>query len=183
MKSIIRLIAVLLAVIATGCAEQMTHSEPVIAAPPPARSDFDDLLEFGANMAAMPTANRVEVCRSLQKRGKDTLDQRVPLQLMIGRLVSDACGDIGKILDSVGKLTLNDPQLQKLVAIDSEALRQIDTGSRKRSSAERKSKKAKGAAEAKEESPASKDEAQLLREKLEAIRSMEKQLDETSAPR
>ena len=155
---------------------------------PYTQSDFDELLTFGANMAKIPPASRAETCRTLLKRQKNSPGTGVQLHLMIGRLLSDTCGDIPKILDGIRSIppgTMPDNRMQKLVAIDTEALQQLQTLSKKISSLERKQKtvqsvlESKDATGTKETTGSKKNETRLLREKLEAIRSMEKHLDES----
>ena len=70
--------------------------------------------------------------------------------------------------------------MQKLVAIDTEILKRLQNVSRKPVSQERKPKKVQSVPESKETKGSNKNETRLLREKLEAIRSMEKHLDESS---
>jgi hypothetical protein len=152
------------------------------------QSGSDELLEFGANMANMSASSRAEVCRTLLKRQKDSRDPNIQLRLMVGRLLSDACGAIPKILDGVAAIStrqLSDERLHKLVSINTEALKRMNSMSRKLDSMESKQNKVQTVLEAKESKESKdskgikKDENQLLREKLEAIRSMEKQMDES----
>jgi hypothetical protein len=150
---------------------------------PYAQSDFDELLGFGANMANMPASSRAELCRSLLKRQKGPQDVGIQLHLMVGRLLSDACGAIPKILDGVGSISsryLSDERLKRFVSINTEALKRMNTVARKLGSLESKQKKVETVLESKDSKGSKKDESRLLREKLEAIRSMEKQLDESS---
>jgi len=167
-----------------GCAEFNTgtvgNSAPY--QDPYRQSDFDELLAFGDNMAKTPPSSREKVCRSLLKRQKDSPDTGVALHLMVGRLLSDACGEIPKILNAVDSIPpekLPDDQMQKLVAINTEALKRLSAVSKKVSSLERKQKSVQSVVESKNTKGSKKDENSLLREKLEAIRSMEKHLDES----
>ena len=149
---------------------------------PYTQSDFDELLTFGANMAKIPPASRAEVCRTLLKRQKNPLGAGVQLHLMVGRLLSDTCGNIPRILDGVDSIppgSLPDERMQKLVAIDTEALKRLQSVSKKISSLERKQKTVQSVLESKDANVSKKNETRLLREKLEAIRSMEKHLDES----
>ncbi len=101
---------------------------------------------------------------------------------MVGRLLSDACGDIPKILNGVDSIppgSLSDERMQKLVAIHTEALKRLQNVSRKLGSLERKQKTSNLYWNRKIPDGSKKDETRLLREKLEAIRSMEKHLDES----
>jgi hypothetical protein len=142
-------------------------------------SDFDELLGFGANMAQISPTSRTEVCQTLVKSKNG--GPGVQLHLLLGRLHSDSCGDINKILDSVRAIHITDERMQKLVTIHTEALKRLNNQSRKLGSFERKQKTVQSVLESKDPpvSGSKKDENRLLREKLEAIRAMEKQLDES----
>ena len=167
-----------------GCAEFTTgwtgdseHTDD-----PYSQSDFDELLAFGAIMANIPSSSRVKVCRILLKRQKDSPGAGIHLHLMVGRLLSDACGEIPKILegvDSIPRGSLSDERMQKLVAIDTETLKRLQKVSRKPCSVEPKQKTVQSVPESKDTKGSEKNETRLLREKLEAIRSMEKHLDES----
>lgn len=148
------------------------------------QSDFDELLGFGANMAQIPPSSRAEVCGILMKRQKKSSapEAGIQLHLLVGRLFSDACGDIPGILNGVGSIPasrLSDERMRRLVAIHTEALKRLNSQSRKLGYLERKHKTVQNVLESKDASGSKKDENRLLREKLEAIRSMEKHLDET----
>ena len=168
----------------TGCAEfnsgwnenSNRYNDPY------AQSDFDELLAFGANMSKISAASRADACRILLKRQKDAPGAGVQLHLVVGRLLSDACGDIPKILNGVNAIppgSLSDERMQKLVAIHTEALKRLQNVSKKIGALEHKQKSVQSVPESKDANGSKKNEARLLREKLEAIRSMEKHLDET----
>jgi len=165
----------------TGCAQLYSgysdrYNDPY------AQSDFDELLAFGANMSKIPASSRADVCHTLLKRQKNPPGAGVHLHLMVGRLLSDACGDIPKILNGVNSIppgSLTDERMQRFVAIHTEALKRLQNVSRKLGSLERKQKTVQSVLESKDTDGSKKNEAQLLREKLEAIRSMEKHLDES----
>jgi len=149
--------------------------------------DVDELLSFGANMANVQAASRAELCKSLLMRQKNSEDAGIRLHLMVGRLLSDDCGSISSILDGIRAIPtdyLSDTRLQRLVSIHTEALKRMDRGGQgKRTTIQRNSRKTKPltkSKDSKETKPINQDENRLLREKLEAIRSMEKQLDESS---
>ncbi|MDD5410701.1 MAG: hypothetical protein PHF31_04690 [Methylobacter sp.] len=149
---------------------------------PYAQSDFDELLAFGANMSKISPSSRADVCRTLLKRQKNPPGAGIHLHLMVGRLLSDACGDIPKILNGVNSIppeSLPDERMQRLVAIHTEALKRLQNVSRKLGSLEHKQKTVQSVLESKDTDGSNKNETRLLREKLEAIRSMEKHLDET----
>jgi hypothetical protein len=168
-----------------GCAQFTTGWEGNSGAydEPYAQSDFDELLGFGANMAKTPPASRAETCRILLKRQQETPRAGFQLHLMVGRLLSDTCGDIPNILDGVSSIpaeNLSDERLQKLISLHTEALKRMGSVPKKSCSQGRKQKSVQTVPETKESAGAKKDENRLLREKLEAIRSMEKHLDENS---
>lgn len=151
---------------------------------PYAQSDFDNLLGFGANMAQIPSSSRTKICKTLLKGQKDSTGTGIRLHLMVGRLLSDACGDISTILkgiDSIPPGNLTDERLQRFVAINKEALKRMYIQSRKSGGTGRKQKTAQPVPYSKNTDGSKKDETRLLREKLEAIRSMEKQLDESGS--
>jgi len=168
----------------TGCADFMSgwEGQPDRYYASYAQSDFDELLGFGAHMAKMPPSSRAEGCRSLLKRQKNSPGTAIKLHLMVGRLLSDACGDISNILDGVDSIpsgSLPDERMQKFVAIHTEALKRLQNMSRKLGSLEHKQKTVQSVLESKDATGSKKNENRLLREKLEAIRSMEKHLDES----
>ena len=66
-----------------------------------AKSDADELLSFGASLANKPAPARAEVCRNLRSRQKEAPGPGVLLHLMMGRTLSDSCGETLKILDSL----------------------------------------------------------------------------------
>lgn len=151
---------------------------------PYSRSDVDELLGFGATMARIPPSSRAETCRILLKRQKDSTHPLagIQLHLMVGRLLSDSCGDIPRILNGVAAIPpgqMTDDLTRKLVDLHTEALKRLNGSARRYGSAERRHKPAAGEREPNETSGATKDENRLLREKLEAIRSMEKQMDQS----
>jgi hypothetical protein len=168
-----------------GCAEFNAgwngHSAPSYN-DPYAQSDFDELLAFGANMSKISSSARTDICRILLKRQKNPPGPGIHLHLLVGRLFSDSCGDIPKILSEVGTLppgSLYDERMQRLVSIHTEALKRLQSASRKAGTLERKQKPAQSVVDSKDTNGSKKDETRLLREKLDAIRSMEKQLDES----
>ena len=176
----------------TGCAEFTAgwngdsgrYNDPYV------QSDFDELLAFGANMANTPPSSRTKVCRTLLKRQRNSPGTGVQLHLLVGRLLSDSCGEISEILDSVAAITpgsLRDDRMQKLVAIHTEALKRMNNVPRKIITQECKQKAIRSVPKSKEPTKSTykstdkstDNETRLLREKLDAIRSMEKHLDET----
>ena len=149
---------------------------------PYAQSDFDELLGFGANMAKISPSSRAEVCRTLLKQHKDSSGAGIQLHLMVGRLLSDACGEIPRILDGIGSIppgSLYDERMQRFISINTEALKRMNNLSKKLGSLKRKQKTVQSVLESKDTNGSKKNETRLLREKLEAIRSMEKHLDES----
>ncbi|MCQ8128369.1 hypothetical protein [Methylomonas rivi] len=149
---------------------------------PYAQSGIDELLAFGASMAGMEDEDRAEVCKSLLNTQKISPSDGKQLHLMIGRLLSNACGDIPAILDGVQTISpayASDERVQRLIAIHTQALQRTQRQSEKLHVVEQKQKKIKSTLDSKEPAGPQKNENRLLREKLEAIRSMEKQMDES----
>jgi hypothetical protein len=182
----LQLIVILpLVALLSGCAS--FNSDYADRAPEPpydpyAHSGIDELLAFGASMSAMSDAERNELCKSLTNTQKISPSSGKQLHLMLGRLLSDSCGDIPKIINDVQAIKPNyadDERLQRLITINTLALQRLQNQSRK-NCLEPKSKKSKSKTDAKDlTTEPVKDESRLLREKLEAIRSIEKQMDES----
>ncbi len=171
-----------------GCAQFGSGGDATRYHEPYVSSDFDELLAFGANMARISAAARADVCHTLLKPQKTPPGADIHLHLMVGRLLSDACGDIPTILDGVASIppeSFADQRMQKLIAIDMETLKHLQNSSKKIVTLGRKQKTVQTMLDSKETSAsknvkgAKKNETNLLREKLEAIRSMEKHLDES----
>ena len=173
-------------ILAPACASfnsENTESSTVPAYDPYAQSGIDELLAFGASMAGMPGPARADLCQSLINAQKLSPSEGKQLHLMVGRLLSDACGDIPTLLEDIKAISpayANDERVQRLIAIHSKALQRIQYQAKKAPPPEPKSRKRKPATDAKETTGPEKDEARLLREKLEAIRSLEKQMDEST---
>jgi len=178
----------------SGCAEFNSAFNPnsIQASNPPidpyARADLDELLNFGDNLANISPSSRAEICGTLLQRQKDYPGTGIQLHLLTGRLFSESCGDISEILDGVAAIPpgSTDKQVQQLAAIEVEALKRANTAPVKKCSSQKRKQKSvkstsnkKSSSVTKDSSESNKDETRLLREKLEAIRSMEKHLDET----
>ncbi len=157
-----------------------------------ARTDLDELLNFGVYLGSKNTSKRAEVCRALLDRQKTAPGTGIQLHLLVGRLLSDACGDVSKILVGVAAIPaddLPDERVRHLVAAQKEALKRMLGLSKKLAVLERKQKSLQSLLASKEsKNPGNKPksvkaprdgEAHLLRDKLEAIRAMEQKLDET----
>jgi hypothetical protein len=145
-----------------------------------AQTDLDELLSFGADFARTSSAGRAEVCKFLLSRQ----GPGIQLHLLTGRLLSDACGDIPKVLAGVNAIPAKevpDEQTRQWLLIQAEALKRMGHASKRLGALERKQKNVQSVLEskdAKRAKGAAKDDARLLREKLDAIRAMEKKLDE-----
>lgn len=179
-----KLSLVLSLLLLAGCAKlnSVWQGNAVHYNDPYAQSDFDDLLGFGANMAQIPSSSRTQICRTLLTGQKNSLGIGIKLHLMVGRLFSDACGEISAVLhgvDSIPPENLTDVRLQRFVTINKEILKRMNVQPRKRQATGRKQKSVQAVPEYKDSGVSKKDETRLLREKLEAIRTMEKQLDES----
>ncbi len=150
---------------------------------PYAYTGVEDLLSFGYSMANMSESARSEVCKSLQNTQNISPSVGVQLHLMEGRLLSDSCGDIPKLLDGVTAISpvyLTDENLQRLIALHTQTLTRMQDQSKKMCGTGLRLQKNKTLTESKESREPKKNETRLLREKLEAIRTMEKQLDENN---
>ncbi|WP_051331949.1 hypothetical protein [Methylocaldum szegediense] len=153
------------------------------------RSDIDELLGFGAAFANKSRARRAEECRRLLKFYQKNPDVGVRLHLLIARTLSEACGHTTKILAAVGGIApeqMPDGRVQNLVAIHMEMLRHAGGQPRRAAVAERKPDRKPTEGRVSEPKPGGKensvtDEAQILREKLEAIRAIEKSMDAPAA--
>ncbi|MCK9605945.1 MAG: hypothetical protein M0R33_05780 [Methylomonas sp.] len=181
----IRLLCLILNVLlVTGCAgfNSANDRDAQNRYDPYAQSGIDELLAFGASMASMSDAGRAELCKSLLNTQKISPSDGKQLHLMVGRLLSNACGDIPTILAGVHAISpayASDERVQRLIAIHTQALQRIHRQAEKLNVVEQKQKKIKTTLESKEPAGPQKNENRLLREKLEAIRTMEKQMDES----
>lgn len=146
-------------------------------------SKFDQLLAFAVDTSKMPPPARAELCRGLVKRQKDTPDSNTLMQILVARTLSDSCGEIGKLLDqatAIPAAAYDDDQLRQFIGLQQEVLRNLQFMSKRLNSLEKKKKKLLGVTD-KELTENNPDETRLLREKLDAIRTMEKQLDSGSS--
>jgi hypothetical protein len=173
----------------TSCAEfnaENTQAKDIKPQPVvPTPSYFDNLLDFSFKVSTLSPTARTELCKSLLKRQKEASNVDIQIQLTIARLFSDSCGDIPKLLDALNTSTANSPvdeQTQKLLGVSVELLKRLNTTSKSLTILERKQKSLQMLLDSKgkEEPNNTKNDAKLLRDKLEAIRAMEKQLDNPS---
>lgn len=140
-------------------------------------TNVDDLVRFQADFAHRTPASRSRECQSLRKRQLQSPQARWVLQLMLGRALSEACGDPAKLLRAYENLVRQDAfdrSVAGMAAYQAEVLKHLRYRPGKESAADRK-------AVGKEAPPARQDDAELLREKLEAIRSIEKRMDDRSS--
>jgi len=176
------ILLLILTLTATGCASFSTDQQKPPAKPDPfGQSRVIPLLAFGANMATLSRDSQSELCKSiLETPQTQTPSDDTPLRLMVGRLLSASCGDIPKILEDIEAIRsryISDDYLQRFITLQVQVLAHMHTQSVKLDIVEHDQKKVKSLLNTKGEK---KKENNLLREKLEAIRSMEKQLDESS---
>lgn len=171
----------------SGCSlfESEIKESPIMApvTPPAENSELDELLIFGADLAGKSVAARAEACHSLLKRQKESPMASLQMQLSIGRQLSDACGDIPKIIEGVAGVIKDyqaDEALQNFLTIQIEALKHLNAQSKKLGLLERRQKNLKTLIESKEHAITKTQESHLLRDKLKAIRVMEKQMDDGS---
>jgi hypothetical protein len=163
-----------LIILAPACASfngSNSEDSNVAAYDPYAQSGIDDVLAFGATLASKPVSERTDACKSLISQQKLSPSAEKQLYLIVGRLLSEACGDIPTLLASVEgirKAYDKDERIQRLLTIHSKTLERIHVQAQKSKSAAAKSRKRKPATETKDTSPElEKDEARLLREKLD----------------
>lgn len=170
----------------SGCSHfKFGTDEPVpeCTQPPKVASKLENLLTVANDISKMPSAARTVLCHNLVKRQQESMDQELLLQLIVGRTISDACGDISKLLDQANALpstTLDEEPLRQFVGLQQEVLKNMLATSKKLSNLEKKKKKKQLSPDSKDSTEPVSDETRLLREKLDAIRSMEKQLDGSS---
>lgn len=172
-----------------GCSRFNSSHPSIIPAPEMmatttyTKSTIDELLDICADMAKLSASSRAEKCKSLLASQQTTNNDRVQLQLMVGRLLSEDCGEIPKRLEEIEHLKISyasDNKLQKLLLLHEQVLITMQNQTQKMATLEHKRHKVKTDLETKEALESKDNETRLLREKLEAIRSMEKQLDESS---
>ena len=162
---------------------------------PYARSDLDGLLGFGSGLDGQTPSARAEVCRALLKRQQEppppATQTGILLHLMTARLFSNACGDIPKILDGVDAIPasdITDGRVRQWVVVQAQALKRVDSLSKRLGTLERKqkwlhsllaTKTVKSPGKPRVAKPSKHGESRALRDKLDAIRSMEERMDET----
>jgi hypothetical protein len=145
------------------------------------QANADELLGFGARMSRMSASSRAKECRSLLKRQNKNPGTDTQLRLMVGRLHSDSCGDISKILRGVGSIPKGqlNQSTQNLIAIHTVALKHLNALSKKFGLLGSNQYKEASDSEVIDVKGSNKNETRLLREKLDAIRAMEKHLDDS----
>lgn len=176
-------IAVILIALTNSACVPLEANKPAVTEPVVkvnSQSDLEILLDFGANLSGLSASARAENCSAWLKRHKENPGFEALTHLLVGRLYADECGDIAKLVDDVRNLpadSLADSRLRNFVTLTMDSLLSQQELSKKLQTLERKQKKAKIIVE--KNTSDKKPDASLLRDKLEAIRAMEKQLDET----
>jgi hypothetical protein len=187
------LIGMLALLLGSGCSTRTVAPEP---RPPPAtqaakqtsdipyeRNDIsvditsDELLRFGANLAQAPLAERKSICRDLLKRERARADLGLELHLMVGRTLSRSCGDVATVLKWVSAIPsdrIPEDRLRWLIARDSAVLKEMQRLGRATSQVSRTRKVSR--AQCPPAQP-QQEETVKLRQKLEEIRAIERQLD------
>jgi len=166
----------------SGCSHFKFGAEdpvPECVQPPKVASKLENLLSLANDMNKMPAAARTVFCHNLVKRQQESPSQELLLQQAVGRTLSDACGDISKLLDQTNALTpsLDEEPLRQFVGLQQEVLKNMLATSKRLSSQGKMKKKKPNSPDSKDSTEPVSEETRLLREKLDAIRSMEKQLD------
>ncbi|WP_139556988.1 hypothetical protein [Methylotetracoccus oryzae] len=177
----------LLALLGSACSTRPVQPEPLAAparpvakqapATPHERIDSDELLRFGAHLAQATPPERKTLCRDLLKREREHADPVLQLKLMVGRTLSRSCGDIAAVLKWVSGIPsdhIAEDRLRWLIARDSAVLREMRRLERAASQAPRTRRSARVQGRP---TQAQQDETARLRQKLEEIRAIERQLD------
>lgn len=176
----------LIAATLCGCARVATRPAP---STPPApyvdpydRTELDEVLGYAESFARRSAPARVEECRTLLRRRTESPGPGVELRLLFGRLLSDACGDIPSLQKGLAALppaALRDENLRRLVAVQTEVLKALQGASKSGHSVRKRvvvvRRPAKPAVCPQPSAPS--DEAKILREKLDEIRSIEHGID------
>jgi hypothetical protein len=180
--------AALALVMLSGCSAQA--SRPPSGSPalphidPYERTDIDELLRFGGDFAKRTAASREDECRWLLRRKQEKPGAGLVLHLVFGRLLSDACGDIPPLLNSLAALppsAIQDERSKRLTLMQTEALKRLQSAQRPITAAKKRVVIIRKQKSAPCPAAPNQDEARILREKLDAIRSIEKGLDESGA--
>jgi hypothetical protein len=113
----------------------------------------------------------------LLKREREHPQPGLHLHLLVGRTVSKSCGDIGSIIRSVSAITagrIPDARVRWLIAKDSATLREIQRLSSLASARAPRTQKAKNA-----DCPPGPqvEENRRLKQKLDEVRAIERQLE------
>lgn len=142
------------------------------------RPDVDELLHFQADFAGKSPNARAEECRWLLKRQQETPQLGWTMRLMMGRTLSDSCGEPTKLIrtyEALADKIVPDQRITWMATYHAEVLKRSGTPTRKASGTSDRKQKT--------DTPQNpgKDDSKLLREKLEAIRSIEKKMDENSS--
>lgn len=133
--------------------------------------DVDDLLEFQASFADKSPSVRADECRRMLKQQQQSAQPGSTLRLMIGRPLSEACGDPGRLVRSYESLRSKrylGRATEGFGNYQSKVLQRMAGADRAGSRAGNAQKQGK-------------DESRVLREKLEAIRNIEKELDQRNS--
>jgi hypothetical protein len=131
--------------------------------------DVDDLVQFQSSFADKSPSARAEECRRMLRYQQQSPQPGWALRLMIGRPLSEACGEPGRLVRSYESL-----RSKRYLGRGAEGMGNYYAKLLQRLNVA-------GGARSEPTSRAGKDDAKLLREKLEAIRAIEKEMDERNA--
>lgn len=162
----------------------LSGSSPLPHIDPYERTDIDELLRFGGDFAKRTAASREDECRWLLRRKQEKPGAGLDLHLLFGRLLSDACGDIPPLLNALAALpptAIPDERSKRLALMQTETLKRLQSASRPTGTAKKRVVIIRKQKTAPCPAAPNQDEARILREKLDAIRSIEKDLDESGA--
>lgn len=184
----------LLALLLSGCAGHATGPQPRKAQSYNyAQGDLDELLTFGSDLAGMNETELADICREMRRRENlpALAGGALVLHQMLGQLRYDKCADHDSLVARVDSFLLEslpDFRARQLVVMQAGLLRRQPsptTAPVKSAPAGARNRTRKAAPRPKPAAPVSvpasrpeqQAEAPLLRQKLEAIRAMEQQMD------
>lgn len=187
--------ALLASILLCGCTGHATGPQPRKAQSYNyAQGDLDELLTFGSDLVGMNETELADICREMRRRENlpALAGGALVLHQMLGQLRYDKCADHDSLVARVDSFLLEslpDFRARQLVVMQAGLLRRQKpspaTAPVKSAPAGARNRTRKAAPRPKTAAPVSvpapqpgqQAEAPLLRQKLEAIRAMEQQMD------
>lgn len=158
-----------------------------------AQGDLDELLTFGSDLAGMNEAELANICREMRRRENlpALAGGTLVLHQMLGQLRYDQCADYDSLVARMNSFLLEslpDHRSRQLVLMQAAILRRqrppsvapvksAPAGARNRPRKAAPRPKPAPPASAPGSQPVAAGDASLLRQKLEAIRAMERRMD------